>query len=380
MIDEIINQTKAYYCLGCGKCTSRCPLAKASSSLKVNHAYSPRALIGYALQEAGFNSNSNLIWSCLGCNSCGIRCPSDVNFPLFIRYVRAALKKEGKDEQRLCSKGGILSCVVNIMARKYLKQNRLNWIKGLKIAKEGDTLYFVGCIPYFDVIFKDMVNTSQIAKSMVKIMNRCGIVPVVLEDEVCCGHDKLWSGEEETFKSLAEKNAKMIKERGIKRIITTCPECYRTLKLDYPRYVDFDFEVLHSSQFIEELGKRLKLELKLKNNKATVTYHDPCRLGKHMGIYDEPRSVISSIVDFKEMPQVRSESTCCGTSAWINCDKLSEQIRLERLSMVNSTLITACPKCQIHFRCTQNTNKSIDAATAKIEIKDLVVLVGESLK
>lgn len=381
-IDAIIDSTGAYSCVACAKCTGRCPLAKASSELDRETPYSPRAVIADALSNS-FDGLSDMVWQCLTCNACALKCPSDVDFPDFVRQVRTAIRSEDRDGQlRLCSGGGQISSVVNLMASKDLHQNRLEWTEGLDTVEEGDTLFFVGCLPYFDVVFQDLGKYTDIARSMVQIMNQCGTAPVVLADEVCCGHDKLWTGDEDVFLALAQKNAKLIKEKGIKKIVTTCPECYRTLSLDYPRVVDFDIEVVHSSEYIAENVAAGKLRFEKNGGPVKeVSYQDPCRLGKHMGKFDEPRSVIDAVpsVHLTEMAENRAQSACCGTSAFASCDKVREQIRIDRLSQAGSTLITACPKCQIHFRCTQHTNQTIDPAIQQIEVKDLVQLVAEEM-
>ena len=113
-----------------------------------------------------------------------------------------------------------------------------------------------------------------------------------------------------------------------------------------------------------------------------VTYQDPCRLGKHMGIFEEPRNVLKSIpgVQFEEMDHSRTESSCCGTSAWTACDKVREDIRIDRLSQAKSTLVTACPKCMVHFSCTQHHNATIDPALKQIRVKDITQLVAEGLE
>jgi len=268
------------------------------------------------------------------------------------------------------------------MAKKNLKQERIAWAEGLDIAKEGDTLFFVGCAPYIDLIFREMVHTTEIPKNLVKIMNHCGIKPVVMEQEVCCGHDKLWTGEEDVFLALAEKNIAMIKATGAKRIIASCPECYRTLKVDYKKYFDFDIEVQHSTEFLAEQLEKGNLKFNPDLPEEEVAYQDPCRLGKHMGIFDEPRKVLNGIpgVKFEEMAQARTESSCCGTSAWTACDKVREDIRIDRLSQAKSTLVTACPKCMVHFSCTLQNNKTIDPALKKIRVKDITQLVAEGLE
>ncbi|MBI5706403.1 MAG: (Fe-S)-binding protein [Armatimonadetes bacterium] len=382
-LEPLIETTRAYSCISCAKCTGRCPLARASYELDRDGGYSPRAVVSKALQGE-IDDHSGMIWDCLTCNACALKCPSDVDFPGFVRQARSKIRKERANGQvRLCTGGSQLSEIANLMAERDLQQKRMDWVGDLQVAVEGETLYFVGCLPYFDLVFPDVVHTQTIAQSMVKIMNAAGIAPVVLANEVCCGHDKLWTGEEDVFKALARKNAAMIQERGVKRIVTSCPECYRTLKLDYPEFVDFNVEVVHSSQFLSELISDGTIRFKDEpETERTVSYQDPCRLGKHMRVFQEPRDVINSIpgLRLEEMTETKAESACCGTSAFSGCDKVREKIRLDRLSQAKSTLVTACPKCQIHFKCTQHTNQTISPEVQGIEVKDLANLVAEAME
>jgi len=185
----------------------------------------------------------------------------------------------------------------------------------------------------------------------------------------------------DTFKKLAELNTEAIKATGAKTIITACPEVYHTLSVEYPKYVGkLGAKVVHLSQF---LANRLS-DLDLAPLKKRVTYQDPCRLGRFCGIYEEPRTIISAIegVELCEMNRNRKSAICCGTSGWLNCGTCNKQIQTDRLTEAKNTgadmLITACPKCAIHFACALH-DEDVPAA-ARIEIKDLTVLVAEQLK
>jgi Fe-S oxidoreductase len=166
--------------------------------------------------------------------------------------------------------------------------------------------------------------------------------------------------------------------------VFSCPEGYRTFKLDYPNYVDLGCEVQHISEFLaEKIGEN---GVKFKEIKKKVTYQDPCRLGRHLGVYDAPRNVIKSIpgLELVEMRHSGLESICCGTSAFTNCDSYSNMLRAERLCEATETgaelLITACPKCQTHFRCAMVDKGEEHRSTPKIEIMDLANLVASAIE
>ena len=269
-----------------------------------------------------------------------------------------------------------------------INQNRLKWLsKEAQISKNGDILYFVGCLPYFDVIFKNIkVKTLNTAKSVIRILNKAGIEPVILKNERCCGHDLHFIGDRENFEKLARLNVSAIKKTNAKKVVTSCPECYRTLKLDYPKIVDdFDIEILHISEFLAELIENDKIELPLEFKNKKVTYHDSCRLGRHMGVYDPPRTVIDSIPDIElvEMEKNRENALCCGVNSWLNCGQLSKQIQLNRLKEAKATganwLITSCPKCQIHLKCATDGELPIKRSEVNLKIYDLPVFFAKAL-
>ena len=380
-LEALINETKVYYCVECGKCTSACPVSR------LDPTYSPRQTIEKALE--GIDNpkikNEMLIdrelWSCLTCGICGEKCPSDVKYVDFVKRARSEASRLGSIGN--CSKAGSLLSLAKIQTNKNIKQNRLNWITDdLKIGKEGDLLYFVGCLPYFDNLFGDTTNSIDIAKSTVKILNAAGIEPVIINDERCCGHDLLWGGDFENFEKLAKLNLENIK--GVKRVVFSCPECYRTFKIDYPEYFgDLDFEPIHISELLEELIDEGKLEFNKLNEK--VTYHDPCRLGRHLGIYDAPRNVLNAIgAEVIEMENSKSSSICCGVSAWINCDSFSKQMQIKRICEAKDTeadyLVTGCPKCKIHMKCSVSNKVPVDREKVDISIDDLSVIVSRALK
>ena len=372
-IEDIVNDTKAYYCLECGKCTGRCPISR------VNKDYSPRMTVERAL--LGFDKEllaDKGLWSCMTCNICNDICPSNVDYTGFIKYARADALKTGYTGT--CTHGGVLSSLMRIMGNPNIKQDRLRWVsEDLQISEKGDILYFTGCLPYFETIFKDIgVNCLDTAKSAVKIFNSIGIKPVVMPDERCCGHDLLWTGDLENFEKIAKLNVDLIERTGAKKVLFSCPECYRTFKKDYTEYVELNFELAHISEFIAENIDEGKIVFG--RLEKEVTYQDPCRLGRHLGVYDPPRSVMVNIPGLRliEMENSRERSICCGTSTWTNCDRFSEQIQIERLKEAKEaadTLITACPKCQIHLSCAMKGKIPVDG----VEIKAFSVLVASAM-
>ena len=376
-IARAVKASRAYLCMECGKCTGTCPVSH------FNHGYSPRVLVNKAIRSGDLNLlKDKNIWACLTCKLCDERCPAGIEYIDLTLATRLEAQKVG--EKAVCSHGGAAQSLMRIMTSPELEQKRMDWIdQNLKVAKSGEVLYFVGCLPYFDVLFSDIqVNTLEAAKASVKIMNHLGIEPVILSQERCCGHDLLWSGDMENFEKLAKHNIDEIKKAGAKKIIFSCPEGYRTFKVDYPKYFNSDFEVKHIIEVISEAISNGKL--KFKNMKGVVTFQDPCRLGRHLGIYDEPRKAITSIpeLELNEMKRSRNRAICCGVSAWMNCSTYSKSIQRARLQEAKQTkadkLVLACPKCEIHFQCAMSDEKT--GSTEKIQTIQLVTLLADLLE
>ena len=380
-MDDIVKQNQVMLCLTCGKCSAVCPITRWEKRVYT----SPRLLVEKAVegnQTAVFNDL--LFWSCLSCRQCTELCPSQVDFCGFIKEMRSLARAE--DLVGECSHGNAMHTWSKIMTQPDLRQNRLDWLgDDQKVSEQSDTIYFSGCLPYYDVLFQDAdVEGLNIARSAITIMNQAGIVPHVMKNERCCGHDQLWEGDVDTFRELARLNIESFKTTGAKRIVTTCPECAFTLKYDYPRYAgDFDMEILHISQLIAELIDQDRIGFREPEKHYAVTYQDPCRLGRYMDLYDEPRSVLKkSGYNLLEMEKNKTAALCCGTSCWTSCGQVNKHIQTERLMQAGNTgagmLVTACIKCQIHFRCAQKDRSLKD--DIGINIRDLTTLVAERLE
>ncbi len=384
-LQEIIHKNRAWACLDCGKCSAVCPITR----WETRRYASPRTLIEKSIQgRTEEMMDESLFWSCLICKRCTELCPSDVDFIEFIREARSMARNY--DRFGDCSHSETIQTWGRMMTSPGLRQNRLSWLSGdLKTSETSDTVYFSGCLPYYDPLFRKLnFEGVKIARAAVKIMNYLGIKPQVLEDEVCCGHDQLWEGDVETFRQLAALNLERLKARGAKRVVTTCPECTRTLKIDYPQLVgSLGMEILHISELMAEanlVGQSQSMTPAPGNSPHApwVTYQDPCHLGRHLGIYEAPRKVMADLgFELREMARTRNASLCCGTSCWRACGQVSKSIQVDRLREAKATgaevLVTTCLKCQIHFKCAQED--PILGEQIDIQIRDLTTLVADLL-
>jgi len=382
-VKELISDTGAFDCVECGKCTTVCPVAKYDAN------FAPRTIVLRAMEGIVDNiAKDRDIWTCTTCDQCNAMCPYKVDYTGFIRGMREEAVEFGAGP--LCSQGGVIHAVQRIMAKTDLKQNRLGWVKkDMKISDKGDVFYFVGCLPHYDAIFYDRqgLRLRNICESAVRIMNKAGIVPVVSNEEKCCGHDLNWTGDESNFEKLMDHNLELIRKSGAKKVVFTCPECYRTFKMDYQDLAgDLEFELVHISDFIKQLSDSGQLELKAAVKPSfSFTYHDSCRLGRHSGIYDSPRELAKAFsgAKFVEMENTKDKAVCCGVSAWSNCNANAKKIQVERVVEAKKIgadrLLMFCPKCQIHLRCAVQDKVPVDPSTVDVKLEDFTVALARLL-
>jgi heterodisulfide reductase subunit D len=374
---EAIKKSRASFCYECGKCSGVCPVARYDKS------FSPRSILVRAVRGEETKLVDDVgVWSCLTCKRCDVVCPAAIDYGLLTKSIRRLVRHEGGEGT--CTHGGAVQSLTRIMTAEKLSQDRLDWVGDLKTTRKGDTVYFVGCTPYFDVLFSETgARTIEASRSAVRLLNAAGVTPALLPNERCCGHDLLWSGDVESFRMLAQQNLAMLEAAGAKRVIVGCPEGYATLKQDYPAHFgELPFEVLHITEFLAEaIGEGT---LKFNSGDArVVTFQDPCRLGRHMGIYDAPRTLLEALpgIDFVEMPRSRERATCCGVGGWMNCTSYSKMIQAQRLREAKAagadTLVTACPKCEIHLKCA--LKDPVLADELELEIVDLLTLAASRL-
>lgn len=379
-VKQLIDDTGAFDCVECGKCTTVCPIAKFDPN------FAPRTIVLRAMEGIVDNTAKDRdIWTCITCEQCDSMCPYKVDYCGFIRGMREEAVQFGAAP--LCSQGGLIHSAQRIMANANLKQNRLGWLKeDLKVAERGDVFYFVGCLPHYDAIFYDRegLRLQDIGESAVRIMNRAGIVPVVSNEEKCCGHDLNWTGDEENFEKLMEHNIEVIKKSGARKVVFTCPECYRTFKTDYQDLMgDLPFELVHISDFVKDLvdSGALKIDAAAKAGFA-FSYHDSCRLGRHSGVYDSPRALAKAFsgAKFVEMENTRDKALCCGVSAWSNCNANAKKMQIDRIMEAKKVgadrLLMFCPKCQIHMRCAVQDKIPVDASAVDVRLEDFTVALA----
>lgn len=373
---DLRRSSGATRCLECGKCSTLCPLSSfrnfSVARMAAIHAPGPDLV-----------SHAGMINRCLTCGACEVRCPQGVHFTSFVRGLREELSQSCRDR---CPHGAALESAARLTTSMSGAGRDLHWITpDLRIAERGEMALFVGCLPLFDIMFEEElgIQTIEIARSAIRLLNAAGIEPVIVEQERCCGHDLLWNGERETFGALAAANAAAFQAKGVKHIVSACAECARTWKIDYPEAVPgYRPKVEHISELLAreiESGK-----VKLGGAASRVTFQDPCRLSRHLGVVDAPRKVLAAAgTDLAEMEHRGADARCCGTAGFIHCDgdsrRMQEQRLDEAMSTGSGTLLTACPKCWIHFACSAHEDHLRARERGTIRVEDLTVFAAQRL-
>jgi Fe-S oxidoreductase len=256
---------------------------------------------------------------------------------------------------------------------------RANWTKGLEVEvkefSEGtELLYFPCCYPSYEPRLK------KVAQATANLLNQAGVdFGILRSKENCCGESVRKAGNEDLFKRLARENIKTFIDNGVKKILASSPHCFHTFKNEYSEF-KVNFEVVHVSQYLFELIKKGRLQF-TKEYGRKVTYHDPCFLGRHNGIYDEPREVLKKIpgLELIEMADKREDSLCCGMGGgriWMETAKGERfsDLRLQQAIGVGAeVLVTSCPYCISQFEDSRLTLKSSES----LQIMDITEILQE---
>ena len=330
---------------------------------------------GYALAQ---------IYSCPSCGLCIDACPMSVNdqnsgntSAYFMKRLRTGDREEAQRIAETCMQCGkcvavcpvsIESCDIKMSQREavpYQIHSDHSYLENVASGtnENAKVLYFAGCMTQL---------TPKIMRAMKQIMEAAGEKYEFLDKDggICCGRPMLLSGKTAEAQAMIAKNTELIKKSGAKRLVLSCPICYKVFKEEYQLE---DIEILHHTQYIDELIKKGKL--KVDKNDTNYVYHDPCELGRAFGVYDEPREVIESIGHLRKAKSEKELSICCGGS--LGSFNLTQQERDEITANSVSDLmfnqpdeiVTACPLCLKTF-----------ARKSPVAVKDIAELVANQLK
>jgi len=375
---EVIAEVKAAggdvfkLCYQCGKCDVVCPWNRVRS-------FSIRKII----REAAFGLTeieSEDIWRCTTCGTCPRECPrgvEQIELGVSLRRIASQYGVFPASARPAHTAAGSLRSHGNPLSEE--RNARADWARGLPVrpfAEGMDVLYFVGCYFSYDPRLR------KAAVATANILNKAGVEFGILgTQENCCGESIRKTGAEDVFKTLARENIKTFVDRGVRKILVSSPHCYHTFVNEYPEFM-VHLEVVHVSQYLLELINEGRLELTGAYEKK-VTYHDPCYLGRHNGIYDEPREVLRKVpgLELIEMPDCRDNSLCCGGGGgriWMETPKSERfsNLRVEQAHAVHAeVLVTSCPYCISNFE----ESRLILEYDRVMEVKEIAEIVQEAL-
>lgn len=335
---KAINQ-----CVRCGSCRTFCPVFEESGWESANTRGRIMILKGLT---CGLLADSQILDSLNTCTTCGIcteNCPAGVNPPEIIESARRQLVRSGKMTRQQADLSRNIYASGNTFADM---GDRLSWLTDRSLlSKKADSVYFAGCMNSY--------RYTKTAADTFALLHRFGAT--MLPAEQCCGSPLLRTGFD--ARRFVDENCRQIAEIGASTVITGCAGCFATLKKSYPH----DFLVQSVPEFLAEHI----LELDIKKLDLTVTYHDPCHLGRHNQIFEQPRRIIEAICHLKEMKASGKAARCCGGGGGVRAGykDLSLQMARKRLEDVPSAvdyIVTSCPLCIRNLRDAGAGEKVID--------------------
>ena len=406
-----------YTCTECGRCKEVCPtyttdkplnlhefndklklellenaeniIKRARLSSAVRQSEDPGQIGKIKEEIAGLNSKKRLIgdviaedtlWACTTCRACEEVCPVTIeHVPRIIamRQGQTLMTEAYPKELNTALKG--LEYNGNPWGIGYDK--RADWAEGLDIktmadAPDVDYLLWVGCAGSFDD------RSQKVSKSLAKILQKASISFAILGvEEKCTGDFARKVGSEMLFQMMAQENIETLNNYKVKKIITACPHCLNTLKHEYPQ-MGGNYEVIHHTQFIDQLAKTGKITLN-KSLEGSLTYHDPCYLGRYNSVYDQPRSILQSISKdgLKELDRHGRESFCCGAGGgrmWME-ETIGKRINLERAEeIVGRKVANVAVSCPFCLTMLEDGMKELNKEE-KIKTQDIAELVAKNM-
>jgi Fe-S oxidoreductase len=387
----------SFSCTECGRCQSACPANATGKSLnprQVVHSLKtnlmavagdmkngkPLSVPLIGTEGEGTNTEETL-WACTTCGACLEQCPVFIEqMPKIIKMRRHLVEMQASFPEEL------LNLFENMEGRSnpwgIAPTERGKWASTIDVkpfeAGATEYLFYVGCAGAFDS------RQKQVTLALATILDAAGVSWGILgKDEKCCGDSLRRLGNEFVFDKMAKENVQIFRERGVTKVITQCPHCFTTLKNDYRQY-GLELEVIHHSQLIQSLMEEGKLTLgKEVTELGKIVFHDSCYLGRHNGIYDEPRDLLARATGTPpvEFGRTRAEAFCCGGGGgrmWME-EHTGKRINIERveeaLGLNPDTVCVACPYCLTMFE-----DGLKDKQAGQTRVKDLAEVVAEGLR
>ena len=356
-------------CFQCGLCTASCPWNNVRTFMPHKKITESK----YGLVELGEED----WWLCSTCHLCVSRCPRGVAITDVIRAVRNITLGSLPRAVPASLKSAVASLKSKGNPWGGHRDERTEWARDLAIPSvsgETERAYFSCCVPAYDP------KMGNVARATARILEGTGArFGVVGAKESCCGESVRKAGNYEVFERLAGSNIDAFRESGVREVIVTSPHCFRTFKNEYPP-MGAEFQVVHITQYLARAMDEDRLGFK-KSFPKRVVYHDPCYLGRHSAIYDEPRKVLGAIPGLTLMDELRSRenSLCCGGGGariWMETKKgerFSDILVEQAVSLGAEVIATACPYCILNLKDSVLTMGKEN----ELDVRDLSEIVDE---
>ncbi len=381
-----------YTCTECGRCDSVCPANLTGKPLSprkimtdIRHRTMERAPLLANKQTSDEKTlvdsyiTEDELWACTTCGACMEECPVTIEHVSSIVDMRRYLVlNESRFPAELAAAYKNLENNYTVWAFNW--RDRAKWAEGYNVPvaanvnDDFEVLYWVGCAGSFDVRYQ------KVARAFAQLMNTAGVKFAILgNEEKCTGDPARRSGNEYLSQTLIKENIDTLNKHKVKKIVTTCPHCFNSLKNEYPDFGGH-YEVLHHTEFLNGLIESGKLRLTA-GQKSRITYHDSCYIGRYNGIYDAPRKALTGIkgVELAEMRRSKDKGFCCGAGGariWME-ERTGKRVNIERTEEALATnpnvIASACPFCM-----TMLTDGVKAKEAGEVQVKDVAELILEA--
>lgn len=367
----------AFTCVECGRCQENCPAFGTGKLLN------PKRLILQS-EEALLAGQMDLklpdlfeaktLWQCTTCGACQNECPVGIEHLPLIIGARRGMVSNGDAPEFLGPVFTNLERRGNIWGLLYEQRQKFITSAGVETFDplKHEYLIWLGCAGAFEADYQKSL------RALFEILRNKGLTFGVLSKERCNGDPAKRTGNEFMYQELAAQNVEDLKTAGVKKVVTSCPHCLKTLGHDYQQDFGFQAEVVHSAQLVAELTKDVQPPTAARE---TVTYHDPCYLGRYAGKTDEPRALLARVgADVTEPARTKTNPFCCGAGGGLLFEEHEEgkrisQERFEQLQATGAqTIVMSCPFCAIMLKGAQAS------ANASTQMVDLMTYVNDRMK
>ncbi|MFC1858806.1 (Fe-S)-binding protein [Thermodesulfobacteriota bacterium] len=388
---SVIQLIEMSACTNCQVCAEVCPAVSAAQDGNLSAIYRMKGLNQILKSRTGlfrklfkkkgpspeeWKDFSDTVFRCTLCGNCQETCPVGIHLKDLWLSLRRDLVNSNVYPKKINMIRNNLEESHNVFDED--NEERADWVEDMRAAPdhgflkdEAEVVYFTGCVAAYYPM------AQKIPMALAEILEASGVDFTLLgEDEWCCGFPLLGAGLKNMFDEFMTHNIEAVREKGAQNVIFACPSCYQMWREYYPR----EFDIAHGTQFLLQLVEENRIPLQ--ELPLTVTYHDPCDLGRGGRVFDEPRELIRSLPGVKliELPQNREKCNCCGGGGNLEMidPELSKKIAKNKIEEVLFTgaeaVVTSCQQCVRTMATYTKRNK------VKIKVLDITQLVQMALK